>query len=134
MEPRQLAVVAVAALGLAGCGRGDDRQAVGVVTERFVRAVAGGEGERACAQLSDGARAALERDESKPCAEAVGELEEKVGTSEVTRAEVFATTAKVDLADGQSAFLELTPRGWRLAAAGCRPEGAEEPYQCEVEA
>ena len=35
--------------------------------------------------------------------------------SRVTRAEVFATAAKVDLADGDSAFLELTSSGWRLS-------------------
>ena len=50
------------------------------------------------------------------------------------RAQVFATNAKVDLADGRSAFLEQTGDGWRIAAAGCEPQGGDEPYDCELEA
>jgi hypothetical protein len=57
-----------------------------------------------------------------------------VALSTVTRSEVFGTAAKVDLADGGSAFLELTPDGWRISAAGCVPEPGEQPYTCEVEA
>jgi hypothetical protein len=100
----------------------------------FLGAVSDGNGQRACAQLSDGAQQALEQDESKPCPEAVRELDDEIQPSAVTRAQVFVTTAKVDLADGQSAFLELTTRGWRVAAAGCRPTGPDEPYQCVLEA
>jgi hypothetical protein len=129
----RLVLVCLVAFGLAGCGRADDERTVSSVTERFLRAVSTGDGERACAQLSDGARQALEHDESKSCAEAAPEIEE-VEPSALTRAQVFATTAKVDLADGHSAFLELTRRGWRIAAAGCRPQGGDMPYQCELEA
>ena len=135
MESRRLAVASLtAALSVVGCGRADDQQAVAGVTERFLNAVADGNGAEACAQLSDGAQQALEQDESKPCPEAARELEGEIDSSRVAHADVFATTAKVDLTDGQSAFLELTSRGWRLAAAGCRPGGADEPYECEVEA
>ena len=123
-----------AVLAFVGCGRADDRKTVGAVTERFLGAVSDGNGQRACAQLSDGAQQALEQDESKPCPEAVRELDDEIQPSAVTRAQVFVTTAKVDLADGQSAFLELTARGWRVAAAGCRPAGPDEPYQCVLEA
>jgi len=123
----------VAALAFAGCGRADDDQTVSAVTERFLRAVSEDHSDRACAQLSDGAREALEHDEAKSCREAAAEID-GVEVSPVTRAEVFATTAKVDLADGHSVFLELTRRGWRIAAVGCRPQGGDAPYQCEVEA
>jgi hypothetical protein len=136
MNVRRLAVVSLtAALSVAGCGRADDRQVVAEVTERFLDAVSDSNGTRACAQLSEGAQQALEQDQSKPCPEAARELEGEIESSRVARADVFATTAKVDLKDGQSAFLELTSHGWRLAAAGCRPAaGGEEPYDCEVEA
>jgi hypothetical protein len=117
----------------AGCGRADDERTVSVVTERFLQAVSDGDGGRACAQLSDGAREALEQDESKSCRKAAPEIE-AVAPSRVTRAQVFATAAKVDLADGHSAFLELTRRGWRIAAAGCRPTAGDAPYECEIEA
>ena len=124
-------LLCVAALGVVGCGRGDDQRAVSDVTQAFLRAVAAGDGARACAQLADGARQALEHDEDERCAKATGKLE-AIAPSRVVRAQVFATSAKVDLADGHSAFLELTPKGWRLAAAGCRPESGDAPYTCEL--
>ena len=119
-------------LVLAGCGRSDDERAVGAVTDRFVRAVDAGDGDVACAQLSSATSDALERDEGKPGEQAAPSLE--ISAGEVRRAEVFAITAKVDLAGGESAFLELTASGWRIAAAGCRPTTGDEPYECEVEA
>jgi hypothetical protein len=131
---KRAAVIALcaAALCAGGCGRADDRAAAGDVTARFLRAVEGGDGERACAQLSDATVEALERDEGKPCAEAATELD--LAPSAVTHAEVSNIAAKVDLADGRSAFLELTRAGWRLSAAGCEPGSGDEPYTCEVEA
>ena len=119
-------------VALAGCGRGDDERAVSAVTERFVQAVEADDGDVACAQLSSATSDALERDEGEPCEQAAPSLE--ISGGEVRRAEVFAITAKVDLAGGESAFLELTASGWRIAAAGCRPTTGDEPYECEVEA
>jgi hypothetical protein len=121
-----------ACAAVAGCGRGDDRQAAGDVMKRFVQAIEAKDGEAACEQLSDDTAQALEDDEGKPCEEAAPELE--ISASDVRRTEVFGITAKVDLADGESAFLELTPEGWRISAAGCQPEGEEQPFECEVEA
>ncbi len=118
-------MLVLVAVALGGCGRADDERAVSAVTERFLVAVDGDDGERACAQLSPGAVAALEHDESEPCAEAARGLE--LEPSRVTRAEVFSTAAKVDLADGDSAFLELTSSGWRLSAAGCTPRAGRPP-------
>jgi hypothetical protein len=117
---------------LTGCGRAQDDRAVSAVTERFVQAVQSGEGARACAQLSTGAVQALEHDEDKRCAAAVVGLD--IEASAVRRSQVFGGGAKVDLADGHSAFLELTRRGWRVAAAGCVPAGGGKPYTCEVAA
>ena len=117
---------------LAGCGRADDDRAVGTITAQFLRAVEADDGEQACAQLSPGAVAALEHDESEACAEAARGLD--LSASPVTRTQVFATEAKVDLADGRSAFLELTSSGWRLSAVGCEPQPGDQPFECEVEA
>jgi hypothetical protein len=129
---RAIALLCAAGLCLAGCGRGDDQRAVSAVTDRFVRAVETDDGDVACAQLSSDTADALEQEEGEPCEQTAPELE--LSASEVRRAEVFGLSAKVDLADGESAFLELTPGGWRVAAAGCRPVAGEEPYECEVEA
>jgi hypothetical protein len=126
-----LALCAVALVST-GCGRADDERVTSIVTERFVRAVEQHDGARACAQLSAGAVEALEHEEGKRCAEAAPGLD--VSASPVMRAQVFGTGAKVDLADGHSAFLELTPRGWRISAAGCRPQPHDQPFTCEVQA
>jgi hypothetical protein len=115
-----------------GCGRAQDDRAVGAVTERFLKAVQAHAGARACAQLSRQAVQALEDDEGERCAKAVVGLE--VDPSPVRRTQVFGGGAKVDLADGHSAFLERTRLGWRISAAGCVPEARDEPYTCEVEA
>jgi hypothetical protein len=120
------------ALLSAGCGRSDDERVATAVTARFLRAVDTHNGALACAQLSQGAIEALEHDEGKSCAKAAPDLD--ISPSRVTRTQVFGTGAKVDLADGHSAFLELTPRGWRLSAAGCRPQPDDQPFLCEVEA
>jgi hypothetical protein len=54
--------------------------------------------------------------------------ERAVGTS------AFITEAKVDLDGGDSVFVEETPEGWLVSAAGCRPVSEQEaPYDCEVE-
>jgi hypothetical protein len=127
-----LVLLCAVGVGASGCGRSEDRREVSEVTTSFLRAIAEHDGGRACARLATGAREALEHDQDKRCAAAVTELE-AVSPSAVTRAQVFATSAKVDLADGHSAFLELTPNGWRLSAAGCRPEGGDAPYTCEVQ-
>jgi hypothetical protein len=131
---RGLLLLGVCVVGvlLGGCGRSDDGRTASAVTERFLRAIDQHDGARACAQLSDGALQALEHDKGKRCAQAAPDLD--VSPSAVTRAQVFGTGAKVDLADGHSAFLELTRRGWRLSAAGCTPQPDDQPYTCEVQA
>jgi hypothetical protein len=126
--PLVLVVCAV----LAGCGRGDADRAVSAVTLRFLDAVEADDGDVACAQLSSHTADALAQDEGEPCAEAARALE--IAAGDVRRTQVFGVSAKVDLAGGHSAFLQLTPDGWRIAAAGCRPVGGEAPYECEVEA
>ena len=117
MFPRALVLSCVLALGLAGCGRADDERTVSAVTERFLRAVSDGDGERACAQLSDGAREALEHDESKPCAEAAPDID-GIEASAVTRAQVFATDREGRSRRRPQRVLELT------AAAGGSPRRA----------
>src|SRR3954464_13163003 len=129
---RRVAVLCAAGWCLTGCGRADDRRAGGAVTETFLRAVEQHDGARACAQLSDGAVQALEHDEGKSCERAAQGLD--LSPSSVTQTQVFGTGAKVDLADGHSAFLELTRRGWRLSAAGCKPEPNDHPLPGEGEA
>ena len=129
------AYLVVIALGIAaaiviGLVRAGDDQAAGAAVERFVAAIGRGDGGGACRELTPAAREKLQSEERKPCARAVLELELSGGA--VTRVEVSETSAAVDLAEGERAFLDKTASGWRIGAAGCRPV-AGRPYDCELE-
>lgn len=122
-------VLAAAALG--GCG-GRDEGAASRVAERFYAAVEARDGEAACAQLEESTHEALEHEEKSPCTEAVLSLE--LSGSEADSATVWVTSAQVRLRRGDTVFLEETPDGWRVAAAGCKPQpGEEKPYECEIQ-
>jgi hypothetical protein len=126
----RLALVSLVALAVVGCGRADDRRTVSETTAGFLRAVDAQDGSAACGALSEDTAQAVASEEEKPCAEAVTGL--SLTPSPVRRVQVFGIDAQVDLADGAIAFLQLTPVGWRLTAAGCHPSGGDQPYDCEV--
>jgi len=119
-------------VALAGCGRGEDEIVASSVAHRFLTSVSNDNGDVACSLLSRETAAALAHDEREPCEETVRGLELNAPSAE--RVQVFGLSAKVDLADGLSVFLELTPEGWRVSAAGCEPVAGDQPYECEVEA
>ena len=123
--------VAVLALALAGCGRSGDRAKVRSIAEGFYAAAGARDGARACTWLSAGARQALEQDESEPCARAIGQL--KLSGSRARRVEVYSTNASVALRGGDVVYLEDTPRGWRISAAGCRDPAYAKPATCELQ-
>ena len=132
--PFLVASLVVAALGAAGCGQADDRATVRAATQRFLAAYNADEGETACAALTQDTRKELESQESKPCREAIGQVELEPGT--VTRVHVTLTSAKVDLATGESLFFSEQRAGWRIAALGCTPQGKPTvmPFDCELQA
>ena len=128
---RQALPLAVAVVALAGCGRSGDRADARSVAESFYAAAAGHDGARACTWLSTGARQALEQDESEPCARAVGQL--KLTGRRARRVEVNSTNAAVALRGCDVVYLEETPEGWRISAAGCRAPAYDKPADCEVQ-
>ena len=135
LVPRAVLVTAaILALGAAGCGRGGDAATARTVTDGFFAALAAGDGERACAQLSADTRAALESQEEASCSDAISGLD--LAGAQVTRVRVFVTNALVELANGDAAFLDHGRQGWRLSAVGCTPEGepTDRPFDCELEA
>jgi hypothetical protein len=124
-------VLLVAALALAGCGTAADRIQVRTVTTRFFSALDGHRGGKACMQLSPALRSTLQQEHSAPrCADAVAKLTARGSAVEVVT--VYATSARVDLADGESVFLSALRDGWRIDALGCRPRSSG-PYECEVQ-
>jgi hypothetical protein len=132
--PFLVASLVVAALGAAGCGQSDDRATVRAATQRFLSAYKADEGETACAALSQDTRKELEREESQPCPEAISGV--KIDGGAITKVHVQLTSAKVDLATGESVFLSQQQAGWRITALGCRSAGSPTttPFDCELEA
>ena len=123
------------ALVLAGCGTSDDRDQARAVVERFYDAVRDDRPEDACAQLSTAALTQLEGQTRQSCRDAVTQLELEGGA--IVDAHVYIVNAKVDLRNGESAFLSRESSGWRISALACRPEQGkprDRPYECEVEA
>src|SRR3954447_184223 len=129
------AVLAGLALAGAGCGQDANREDVRAVTGRFFAALAARDGATACAQLSTDTVKSLEQDEQSACPEAIAAA--GLGTSRVVKIAVYVTNAKVDLANGASAYLEQTASGWKLSALGCRATDGDprkHPMSCAVEA
>ena len=49
------------------------------------------------------------------------------------RVEVYSTNAAVALRGGDVVYLEETPQGWRITAAGCRAPAYAKPATCELQ-
>jgi hypothetical protein len=118
-----------ASLALAGCGTGTDRTQVREVTARFFAALDGHRAGDACRQLSPSLRKTLAQEHAAPdCAAAVAKV--KTRGSPVKAVRVYATSARLDLAGGESVFLSSMRDGWRIDALGCLPRSSG-PYECE---
>jgi len=119
------------AVAVAGCGAADSTGA-SAAAERLYAAYTERDGATACETLTEATREQLVEDEQMPCEEAVLSL--KLTGEKAADTSAFITEAKVDLDGGDSVFVEETPDGWRVSAAGCEPVPDQEaPYECEVE-
>lgn len=123
--------MAFAVLALTGCGRSGDRASVRTAAEGFYAAVGDHDGARACGWLSAGARQALEKDESAPCARAVEHLQ--LSGRRARHVDVYSTEAAVALRGGDTVYLESTSHGWRISAVGCRAPAYDKPADCELQ-
>ena len=117
-------IALLAALALAGCGAGGSRAQARTAVERFYAAYHRHDGRAACAQLSAGLRSQL----AGNCAETVLKL--RLHDSATAAVRVYATSAQVVLAHGDTVFLGVAGGGWRIDALGCRPRDGG-PYECE---
>jgi hypothetical protein len=117
----------VAALMLSGCGS-LDADAVENVASTF--ADGGTDAATRCGLLAPKTLDALVEDEGAACEDAIGDV--PVGTGALTSVEVWGEEAQVKLAD-DTLFLTRTFAGWRVMAAACTPQGAEQPYDCRLE-
>ena len=132
MGHRVASLACLLTLALVGCATADREDDAGAVAARFHAALEQGDGQAACDQLNEETASKLEKQEKKPCAEAILSLElPKGGTVADTR--VYVTSAFTTLAEGGSDFLDEGPNGWRVSAAGCEPTAPSQPYDCELE-
>jgi hypothetical protein len=131
--PRLAGLVACAAgLVLCACGTGADQTQARAAVEDFYAAVHNGDGARACGHLSSDTRSQLTKDESEPdCSKAVLKLSLHGTSAKAVR--VYATSAQVDLAGGDTVFLGETPDGWQIDAVGCKRVDSG-PFECEEQA
>lgn len=120
------------ATALSGCSSlGPDEGAAGEVALAFSGALNDGDGSRACELMTEAARTELEDSSEESCDTAV--LAEDIPSAErVLDIAAYGRTARVVL-DGDVVFLSVADGGWRVAAAGCRPQ-PEAPYDCAVAA
>jgi hypothetical protein len=133
----RVASALVAAALLAGCGTSDDRDQARTVVERFYAAVRDDRGDAACDLLSEPAAEQIESQSGQPCRAVVTRLDLEGGPAEVVDVHVAATQAKVELRNGETAFLNRRSDGWRLVGVACRPEEGkprDRPFDCEVDA
>jgi hypothetical protein len=119
-------------LALAGCGTEEREDDAAAVAERFHAALAAGDGAAACEDLSEETASRLERQEKRPCEEAILGLELPEGGT-VAYKRVELRSAMTRLAEGGTDFLDEGSDGWKISAAGCEPRLPEQPYECELE-
>jgi hypothetical protein len=132
VRPIVVVFACLLALVTTGCAAGERADDVAAVTARFHAALEAGDGPAACAELSAETVSKLERDEEKPCEEAILGLDlPKGGTIAVRRVEM--RSAYTRLAEGGADFLNEGPDGWKISAAGCEPTVSGRPYECELE-
>jgi hypothetical protein len=131
----RLLIAVAAVVVVVGCGTSGDRAETEAVVGRFYDAVSRHDGAQACAQLGEATVKALERQSGQSCRSIVTRLD--VGSGQIAGAQVAATSARVELRGGVSAFLDREPDGWRITAVGCRAQDGpptERPMECEAEA
>jgi hypothetical protein len=120
---------AAAALCLTSCG-GGGTAAPSRVALAFSKAVAGGDGQGACALIAPQTRHDLESSEGKPCAQAILDQQLPV-SSGIAEAEQWGDESRVVL-DKDVAFVARFSIGWRIVAAGCQDKGKDLPYDCTL--
>ncbi|SDD38728.1 hypothetical protein [Glycomyces harbinensis] len=112
----------------AGCGAGQRESEASAVAEDFTAALDGDDAAAACALLSPETAEALVASEGQACEASIGSLGLPGGA--VAEVEVWGDRAQVST-DADVLFLVELGDGWKVAAAGCLPDG-DRPYQCEV--
>lgn len=132
---RRRCAAAAGAVGvalLAGCA-GDRGNAEGPerAVRAFAQAMATRNGAAACALLAPKAREDVRKAAGRPCPQAIGDQDLPADPA-VTGSEVWGDRALVRTAS-DTVFVVRAAERWLVVAAGCRPQGQGEPYDCQLE-
>lgn len=122
-------LLVLAALGLVACGTPARESGAAAVAGRFVAAVSGHDGAKACGLLTEQARESVSGATDVACADAVLNVHEP-GTT-VGKVEVWGDAAHVHIG-ADVIFLVHLHKGWFVSAAGCAPRPSA-PYKCDVD-
>ncbi len=123
-------LLSVSALAV-GCGGADGRDfGARAAAAAFERALAAYDATALCTALAPGTRDELESSAKAPCARSIAAEDLPTGGAART-VDVYGRQARVVL-DADTLFLSRFPGGWKVVAAGCRPDGADRPYACEI--
>lgn len=95
----------------------------------FTRAIAGKDGEAACAVLAVRTIEELEQSTGKPCATAILEEDPLVPAGQ-PRVQTFGSMAQARY-DGETLFLSRFDESWLVTAAACTKSAAG-TYECAV--
>jgi hypothetical protein len=128
----RVTVACMCLLLASGCGTGTSERDISNAVQRFQGALAADDGEAGCAELTASTRRALESDEQERCSDALLGLE-LAGGGAAAKIEVAITSARAQVPARGSLFLDQTPVGWRIGAAGCAPDRPGLPFDCELE-
>ncbi|MEA2389439.1 MAG: hypothetical protein QOG41_2212 [Thermoleophilaceae bacterium] len=120
-------IVAAIVIGLL---RGRDDPGARRAVTRFSAALRQHDGAAACAELSAATIKSLEDQQGGSCDKAVLQL--GLSGGRVVKSDVAERSAKVDVQQDGSVFVDQTRKGWLITAFGCKPVKAR-PYDCEVQ-
>jgi hypothetical protein len=124
-QRRPLALLGAAVILLTGCGGLSDDD-VARLAEQF----AGGDAGVRCDLLAPATLATLVDEEATACEVAIDDV--PLGSGDLMSVAVWGEEAQAKLSD-DTLFLTRTSAGWRVMAAACRPQGPDQPYDCQLE-
>ena len=111
-----------------GCGTEEREMEASAVAEGFLAALEREDADVACASLAPETLEALVLSEGLACEKAITEQDLPGGS--VDEVVVWGDHAQART-EADVLFLSELGDGWKVVAAGCRPQG-ERPYRCEV--
>ena len=117
-----------------GLTRGADNDEPLQVVTAFNAALEDGDGQAACALLSEEAQSALERERRKPCERGVVEVSHELSfDARATDTDIAESSAIVTNGTSRAVFLDRHDGDWFIGAAGCERQAGDAPFECELE-